>query len=56
MSANELCSLMAAQIFAALSTHLPQSAPESMIKSVAETAVKCAKAVEEAVAQSLPVS
>ncbi|MGH8297854.1 MAG: hypothetical protein ACRES6_01060 [Steroidobacteraceae bacterium] len=52
MSANELRSLMAAQIFAGLMA--TQSLRDGYIESMAETSVKAAKAIEAEVAKSLP--
>lgn len=49
MTLIELRSLMAAQIFAALATRLPENTPEEYMKHVAETAAKAAKAVQDAV-------
>jgi hypothetical protein len=53
MSAIELRTLVAAQIVTAMSSHLAPNSADSQIKEVAETAVKIAKAIEEAAARSL---
>lgn len=51
MTSAELRSLMAAQIFAALTTGLNKNTPEEYMKHIAETAVKAAKAIEDEVAK-----
>ncbi len=48
MSAIELRTLVAAQIVTAMSSHLAPNSADSQIREVAETAVKIAKAIEEA--------
>jgi hypothetical protein len=53
MSRSELLQLMAAQIFAGIVTKLPSNTPEEQMKAVADTAVKAAKAIEDAVAKSI---
>jgi hypothetical protein len=53
LSGVELRSLIAAQIAVAFIRDLPRNAPESMMKEVAEVAVKMAKEIEAAAARSL---
>jgi hypothetical protein len=49
LSKADLLTLAAAQIAAALIAALPKTGPESMMNKVPETAVKMAKAIDQAV-------